>query len=65
MKWMLFADDIALIIGDEKEIDALQAAVDAGEQVLPIKDVHVYSLAMSSEAMERFYSDGCKLARMK
>lgn len=65
MKWMLFADDIALIIGDEKEIDALQVAVDAGEQVLPITDVHVYSLTLSSEAMRRFYSDGCKLARMK
>lgn len=65
MKWMLFADDIALIIGDEKEIDALQVAVDAGEQVLPVKDIHVYSLTLSSEAMERFYSDGCKLTRMK
>ena len=65
MTWMLFADDIALIIGDEKEIDALQVAVDAGEQVLPVKDIHVYSLTLSSEAMERFYSDGCKLTRMK
>lgn len=65
MKWMLFADDIALIIGDEKEIDALQVAVDAGEQVLPVKDIHVYSLTLSSEAMKRFYSDGCKLTRMK
>lgn len=65
MKWILFADDIALIIGDEKEIESLQTAIDAGEQVLPVKDVHVYSLTLSSEAMERFYSDGCKLTRMK
>lgn len=65
MKWMLFADDIALIIGDEKEIESLQAAVDTGEQVLPVKNIHVYSLTLSSEAMERFYSDGCKLTRMK